>query len=246
MSLCDMYIDKERYEDTKRYVLSMLGYPQVKVEISDDQLKEAINSSLGIVANYMGKKRYAYTLTQMRVAEYDVPSDCHTVMRIYYNLPYMSAIGNVNTAMFSPFYMMSSNLATDIYESPVTFWAYMASREMITKIYGIWTDFEVIEGGERLRIYPTPLAHEDILCIFYRSTEINLDRDNFNFFKELTLAYSMRILGRIRSKYQSGLPSSGGNTMTLDGDKLLADAQSEIERIKEELRQRDPMEWSVF
>jgi hypothetical protein len=244
--VCNDYLQKEQYEDVKHYVLNMLGYPQIKVELDDTQMTQAVTSAVNILANYVGKKRYAYTRTRLRVSEYDVPKDCKTVIKVYYNLPFQSGMNQTSTAMFSEFYLLASDLATDIYSSPVTYWAYLSSREMLTKVFGTWTDFEVIEGGEKIRIYPTPSMHEDMLCIFYRSTDLNLNDDNFNFLRELSLAYAMRILGRIRSKYQSGLPSSGGGSLTLDGSQLLSDAESEIARIKEELRSRDPFEIEVF
>jgi len=247
MSICyEDYIDEKKFDDLKRYTLTSLGFPAVKVELTDEQMKEAIQSALNTMALFVGKKRYAYTPAYMRQSEYDVPADCQTVIRVYYNLPYLSALGNTSTALFSDFYLLASDLAVDIYESPVTFWCYLASREMLTKIYGTWTDFEVIEGGNRIRIYPAPLVREDILCIFYRSTEIDLSRDYANLFRDLSLAYSMRTLGRIRSKYQSGLPSSGGNGIQLDGQQLLQDAKEEIARVKDELLKRDPLEIQIF
>ena len=244
-TLCDKLLSTDQYNDTKNYVLLNLGYPSVKIELTDAQLKQCIEQALNVITNYLGMKRYAYTKTAAHTAEYNVPPDCKTVMKVYYNLGFLSVLGNTSTALFSDFYLLASDLAIDIYESPTTFWAYLASREMLTKVYGTWTTFEVIEGGKRMRIYPTPLR-EDTLTVFYRSNEINLDEDNFNFFNDLSLAYSKRILGRIRSKYQSGLPSSGGGSLTLDGDRLLDESKKEIEDIKEELRSRDPFMIEVF
>jgi len=244
-TLCEKLLTGNQYDETKNYVLYNLGYPAVKVELTDEQLQQSIEQALNVLSNYVGMKRYAYTRTTPKIAEYDVPSDCKTVMKVFYNLGFLSVLGNTSTALFSDFYLLASDLAIDIYESPLTFWSYLASREMLVKVYGTWTSFEVIEGGKRLRIYPTP-QRDDILTIFYRSREINLDDDNFNFFGDLSLAYAKRILGRIRSKYQSGLPSSGGGSLTLDGDKLLEESKAEIERIKNELMLRDPFMVEIF
>jgi hypothetical protein len=244
-SLCEKLISKEQYNDTKNYILYNLGYPAVKVELKDEQLQQAIEQALNVISNYTGLKRYAYTLTQRHVSEYTVPADCRTVMKVYYNMGFLSVLGNTSTAMFSDFYLLASDLAVDIYESPLTFWSYLASREMLTKVYGTWTSFEVIEGGKKLRIYPTPVR-EDTLVIFYRSREINLDDDNFNFFSDLSLAYAKRMLGRIRSKYQSGLPSSGGGSLTLDGNNLLQESEQTIKDIKAELQSRDPFMPEIF
>jgi len=244
-TLCEKLLTSTQYDETKNYILYNLGWPAVKVELKDEQLQQSIEQALNVISNYIGMKRYAYTRTTPHQSEYNVPSDCKTVMKVYYNLGFLSALGNTSTALFSDFYLLASDLAVDIYESPLTFWCYLASREMLVKTYGTWTSFEVIEGGKRLRIYPVPLR-DDTLVVFYRSKEINWDEDNFNFLGDLSLAYSKRMLGRIRSKYQSGLPSSGGGSLTLDGDKLLDESKEEIERIKEELKSRDPFMIEIF
>ena len=149
---CTSYLSQKVISDVKSYVMSMLGHPNVVVELEDGQFEEIMESAVNFLAGYVGKSRYCYSMVQARRSQYTLPADCHTVERVFYDPTYLSVLGNLSTAIFSDFYLLASDLAVDIYESPVTFWSYLASREMLTKVYGVWTDFEVVEGNQLFKI----------------------------------------------------------------------------------------------
>ena len=241
-----MYEVKDaQYDEIRRWILVMLGYPTVKVELTKEQLDEAIKAAINIVARYLGKTIYAYTLGHGLNSEYDWPDDALAIEQIYYKPAFLGAMGNVNQYLFSDFYLLATDLAVDIYESPVTFWSYLASREMLEKTYGVWGSWEIVDG-RRFRVYPTPVR-DHIIGVKYKSKNLDLDQDDdaYNLLRRMALAWAKEILGRIRSKF-SQLPGSGNNAMVFDGTTLLAEAKTEKADIMVELAGRNPLTLEKF
>lgn len=234
-----------KFNEIKRWILLMMGYPTIKVEINDEQLNQCIQTALNLVARYAGKTLYAYTLTKGGQAEYDWPSDAISIFDVQYKPAYLGSLGNVNQMLFSDFYLLATDLAVDIYESPVTFWNYLASREMLEKVYGVNGTWETIDN-RRFRIHPTPIR-DHIITVKYKSKDPDLDltSDAFNLIRKLALAYAKVIIGRIRSKY-AAIPGSGGGSMTLDGATLLAEAEKDEAAVMADLLAKYPVKWSKY
>lgn len=231
-----------KYDEIKRWVLNMLGYPTVKIEINDEQLTQCIQSAINMVGRYAGKDLYAYTITTGLQAEYDWPTDAIAIYEVHYKPAFLGSMGNVNQMLFSDFYLLATDLAVDIYESPVTFWSYLASRDMLEKIYGVWGSWEITDS-RRFRIHPTPIR-DHIIGVKYKSNNVDLDMasDAFNYIRRLALAYAKTIVGRVRSKYGS-IPGAGGQ-MTFDGATLLSEAKEEEKEIMADLNARYMVKWS--
>lgn len=237
------WLSKEKYEELKRFIITMLGAPAVKVELTDEQLQQSINLALEVYIRYLGRERYAYTVAKSHQSEYEWPSDCKEIFHVFFRPATLSALGNINQAMFSDFYLLATDLAVDIYESPVTFWCYLASREMLEKTYGVWGSWENIDF-RRFRIYPIPFK-DQIIGIWYKSNDLDFAEEKFNLLRKLALAYAKQILGRIRSKY-ANIPGSNNNMLTLDGTALLAEGAQEEKDITTYIMQLVPLRFEIF
>lgn len=238
-------INTTEMNDIKRWILVHLGAPTVKVELTDEMLDMAIKDAINVYARYAGKTIYAYTICAGRQSEFDWPCDALAIDNVYYRPAYLGSLGNVNQMLFSDFYLLATDLAVDIYESPVTFWAYMSSREMLEKTYGVWGSWEIVDG-RRFRIYPTPIR-DHIIGVKYKSKNIDLNQDDdlHNLLRRFALTYAKEMLGRIRSKFAQ-LPGSGNTAMTLDGNALLAEADRERKEVMAELAGRNPLSLEKF
>jgi len=233
----------QQQEEIKRFILNMLGAPTVKVELQDEQLNTAIQLAKDVFIRYLGRDMYAYTIATAYQTEYDWPSDALSISQVYYRPATLSALGNIAQNMFSDFYLLATDLAVDIYESPTTYWCYLASREMLEKTYGVWGSWENVDF-RRFRLYPSPFKDQPI-GIFYKSNKLDLNEDKMNLFKKLALAYAKIMLGRIRSKY-ANIPGSNNNLLTLDGTQLLTEGAAEEVALTEQMRLLCPMRFEIF
>jgi len=233
----------QQQEEVKRFIMNMLGAPTVKVELQDEQLNTAVQLAKDVFIRYLGRDMYAYTIATAYQTEYDWPTDALSITQVYYRPATLSALGNIAQNMFSDFYLLATDLAVDIYESPVTYWCYMASREMLEKTYGVWGSWENVDY-RRFRIYPSPFKDQPI-GIFYKSNKLDLTEDKMNLFKKLALAYAKIMLGRIRSKY-ANLPGSNNNLLTLDGIQLLTEGNTEEKEIIKEMILFSPLRFEIF
>jgi hypothetical protein len=237
------WLSNEKYDDVKRYIMNMLGSPAVKVELTDEQLRTAIEQAKDIFIRYLGRERYSYTIAKAYQGEYDWPDDCVAIYQVYFRPATLSALGNINQALFSDFYLLATDLAVDIYESPVTYWCYMASREMLEKTYGVWGSWENIDY-RRFRIYPTPFK-DQVIGILYKSSELDISEDRYFLLRKLALAYCKIMLGRIRSKY-ANIPGSNNSMLTLDGATLLAEGNQDEKDIINYILSLVPLRIEVF
>ena len=227
----------------KRFIMTMLGAPSIKVELTDEQLTNCIDLAKDVFMRYLGRERYAYTIGRSYQSEYQWPDDAISIIAIYYRPATLSALGNIAQNLFSDFYLLATDLAVDIYESPVTYWCYMASRQMLEKTYGVWGSWEMIDY-RRFRVYPTPFK-DQVIGMHYKVNDFDLTEDRYNLFKKLALAYAKIILGRIRSKYAS-IPGSNNNVLTLDGVTLLTEGSTEEEKIIKEIISMVPLRIEKF
>jgi hypothetical protein len=233
----------QQQEEIKRFILNMLGAPTIKVELQDEQLNTAVQLAKDVFIRYLGRDMYAYTIATAYQTEYDWPTDALSIYQVYYRPATLSALGNIAQNLFSDFYLLATDLAVDIYESPTTYWCYLASREMLEKTYGVWGSWENVDY-RRFRLYPSPFKDQPI-GIFYKSNKFDLTEDKMNLFKRLALAYAKIMLGRIRSKY-ANIPGSNNNLLTLDGTQLLTEGSTEEKDLMAQMQLLAPLRFEIF
>jgi len=230
-------------DEVKRYIITMLGAPVVKVELQDEQLENVISMARDTFVRYLGRERYSYTVAKSSQTEYNWPDDALVIFQVFFRPATLSALGNISQNLFSDFYLLATDLAVDIYESPTTYWCYLASREMLEKTYGVWGSWENVDY-RRFRVYPSPMK-DQIIGIYYKANDFDLSEDKYNLFKKLCLAYAKTILGRIRSKYAS-IPGSNNSLLTLDGSTLLTEGAVEEKEIIKDIILQTPLRFEVF
>jgi len=86
---------KLRSDPMKFEVLSMLGHPVVRVELTEAQLEQAIRTTGDFVAQYFPlEERYAFFNTQPLVSTYPLPADAYWVKDVKWD-PATTRIGDI-------------------------------------------------------------------------------------------------------------------------------------------------------
>lgn len=219
------------------YIRRRLGHPVVKVELSDDQLRDAIADAKRWWASWVGQlKSVTLTTTGSSVIEEaTIGSDVDTVVDVIFDfeaggdLTQLYAWANVE---ISPY--------TFVYGGGVDYselLQYLQQREMAKRMVSADADWAWDEASRVLRLSPTMSAGRTIM-VYYQSNDVEigvLTNSEVDLVRKYALAQAMRTLATIRMKY-SDRPSATGS-FTMDGDAMWANAEAIQAEVEEKMRQ---------
>ena len=227
---------KQSLEDIRQFILLNLGYPAVRVELTQAHLDMAIKLALQIYSKYAYEsKRIAIVNAYPNKTSYKlqeiIPEDDYKrllhIGKVIYNpnapLLYFNYFFNLNV----PFYSTDMVSVFSLY--PVDSGAYailVATYTQLQRTFGQEGSYHV--DGDTIHIHPRPRSATKFAVIY--SVLLNIDEVNDTYWvKEYALAHAKELLGRIRSKFDSYPSPTGG--VSLDGDKLLSEAKEEKEAL---------------
>jgi hypothetical protein len=221
-------------EGMKAWIMRRLGAPVVKVELTECHIEDAIDSALRwFIAKKGLSKQYVLTV-QTGVGIYTLPDFVETVYDVIFPVP-----GSDLSVVFNPYLLMDEHVPFDIfaashsgglYSTLVQTQQYIESAKRILGAEGEWR-----QNGNILQIWPAPVSGGAVV-IEYKASSVTVEQLNerdYDLLRRYALAMAKRDLGRIRSKH-SEHPTADGS-ISLDGDRLLEEAQAEIEALDEEL-----------
>lgn len=85
-------------DELKKYVLSMLGYPNTDVEIDESQFEVALRTTGNWIAHYFPlEQRLAYFYTKPLISEYDMPADAYWIQEVTWD-PATTSITDIFSA----------------------------------------------------------------------------------------------------------------------------------------------------
>ena len=232
-------IDNSFSLDLKRYILLELGYPNVEVELCDEQLDMAIKDTINdfLRFNAFNLLKFWSVPLQNGVVEYDMPSDLRVLRDIVtFKLSQFDVIFGADL-IINPIYLRNTR---DAYQDILTFWLSEAAFETQKRVYGLMTSWDVVLANKRVRIYPTPSSDRvAILKGTYSPAPGTIDEQTVGtkgeLFRRMVLARAMMILGRIRGKRTSGINTSQGVVM-LDGEQLRTEGLTALTEARTELQ----------
>tara|TARA_R110000744_G_scaffold126302_2_gene232565 strand:+ start:679 stop:1560 length:882 start_codon:yes stop_codon:yes gene_type:complete len=230
-------VELTRFETTIRdFVLARLGHPVVRVELTDFQVKTAIDeaiSQLDYHAPFWCEQQAAFECSAGQ-NRYILP------MHIAYNLSYvvykksLLSIQNMTGTLEYDFfikYFQDNFLFSNF--SISDFYLLQQSLETMRKVLGQEGAWDVINGNV-LQLYPTPVQNGQTCILVYRALDAATLHPYYkNWIQRFALAVSKGILGEVRGKYKT-LPSPGGGA-SLNGQALSDQSVKEREALKEEL-----------
>lgn len=233
-------------DELSRWILRRLGAPLLKVELTEEHLKDEIAMALRWFAAKKGYVRQYGLQLQPNVTEYALPDDVDVVTEVVFPFsnydmsPYASpwAWAWPNENMMTPFgyggnYGSKNTGETGGYLS--SYQQVLQYTETARRIVG--ADPEWRQELRTLFILPLRLSPTTPKAIvYYTSNTFNLTELNqrdFDLVRRYAVACAKRDLGRIRSKYDQ-YPTAQGSA-GLDGGTLLGEADTEIDALNEEI-----------
>jgi len=214
------------------YVRRSLGEGVVALELSADQVTDAIQAAVLWFMAYQGQIKYGQ-LDLTAATEYDVEDDVDQVMELI--LP--DGANPLDTSSWADVPWELPNVQgslrysygmTDI----VLSYQYL---EQFRRVVGSDTDWEYDPITRKLTIAPSPGSGKALYA--YSSKEVDLAKlrnTDFMLVRERALAEAQYRLGMIRTKY-SEVPSADGS-FTMNGDTLISEAQGKFQALDEQIK----------
>lgn len=212
-----------KIDDYVKNIRLQLGGTVLKLEC-DEQLPEIVEMSFNEIRNYITDIDFL-TLPYaplIDVSEYHI-AEIHYLMR---GTSSSMGISQLQDAMY--LYINQSNwaLQSDYVDRVANAMLIQQNKSMLSTDL----DFNYDKRNNRLYIYAQQLHPKTITIAYTREYEKVEDiYEPFwqNLLRRLSLAHTKEILGRIRSKFKTST-----STWDLDGETLLAEAQSELSEIR--------------
>ena len=218
------------------YTLARLGHPVVRVELTDFQIKTAIDeciTALDYHAPFWCEQIAAFQCSggiNMYVLHTHIANNLSYVV---YKKTLLSIQNMAGTLEFDFFikYFQDSFLFSNF--SVSDFYLLQTHLEMIRKVLSQEGAWDIINGNI-LYLYPTPVLNTQTCILVYRGLDSGTMHPFYiNWIQRYTLSVCKGILGEIRGKYKT-LPSPGGGA-SLNGQDLIQQSTAEKEILKQEL-----------
>ena len=275
-------VDSE--EKLIKYIRTMLGEPLITVDLTDDQIKLAIDDAFRKWADFAfeGMERMLFVIeTKEDIQDYLLDNRVKNILGVSFAdglgnylsssngiwaglpmmdqipvnyVPFVNAEGQTSQleSMGGAGESSATGVAGGVAGGPSTgggrndpglAYAMLANSQTLQSIYGSTIEFDWMPGQHLLRIY-RPLNGKiavEASLHYYPNPEFD---DNFNhpWVKEYALNRAKFMWGNVVGKYSQSL-IGGAN---INFDRLISEAQQELEKLDEELIQRWTPPLGVF
>ena len=228
-------------EDLIRELQLRLADGIVDVELDREHYDVSIDKAMSIyraLSSNSVEESVIFIETIDGQQDYTLPDEVMEVRRIYRRGIGTNSGGGTN---FDPFDVAFNNmymLQAGQIGGLAVFDAFAQYKETIGRVFGSEYNFIWNKNTKNLKILRNIRHEEDIAVGVYNFVpESILLKDVYAspWLAAYALAQGKMMLGEARSKYTSGLPGAGG-TITLNGDALKAEGQSEIEMLREKMK----------
>lgn len=232
------------YIDTRNWIWHMLGYPQVAVEMNEEQITECIEMALEKFNYYWQPEPY-YTYLSIGEGQYEIelPVDIpkESVIEVVYSplSDIFAQLSGSGESFFLTYYMQHSGGAflTDFYIA-------MSYKETFERTLGLVPSYEFLTHPDAdgimkdyLRLYPRPSGGCGLrvgLKVSRQLTQLEVDQQAW--IRKYALAWAKQMLGQIRSKFSS-VPGPTGE-ISLKGDTLIQEGKDEQDKLEMDIIKR--------
>lgn len=233
-------------EDLMSWILRRLGAPLLKVELTEEHLRDCVSMGLRWFAAKKGYlKQYSQPITAS-ITEYALPSDVDVVTEVVFPLstydltpitsPWGWAWPSENLGMpLNGVYNGFGKTGGDTGGVVSSFYQAMQYSETARRVLN--GDLEWRQEDRTLYILPRNESnYYPAVIVYYTANAFNimdLNQRDFDLVRRYALAKAKRDLGRIRSKY-ADYPTAQGS-VGLDGATLIGEADAEEQQLEEEI-----------
>jgi hypothetical protein len=227
--------------ELEQWLLRKLGGPLICVELSQEQLDDAIDDAIEWFIAKKGIERVLEKDLIPNETRVELPDDVDTVFEVVF------AERELDFAtIFSPFAFVDK-IPYDVFANPrggglySSFVQSLQYIEMAKRIISVEPEWEVVRGERSYflvyRISSDALGSNPLKAvIFYKPNCVTLEHLKFrdhDLIRRKALAEAKGTLSLVRGKYDA-YPSAQG-TLTLNADRLYEQAQEERDRLEEEI-----------
>ena len=238
----------EWYKVIQDFVMARLGYPVVRVELTEFQIETAIDEAVSKLDYHAPDwcSQFCTFATSAGVSLYELPQVVvNNLKNAVYSKQLLSMQQANGTLEFDFFikYFQDNFLFRDF--SVGDYYITISHLEMMRKILGNDGTFNVI-NGRYLNIAPVPRGAQEVLVEFKALDTDTLHPYFISWVQKYSLAICKVILGQIRGKYQT-LPSPAGGAQ-LNGESLVQQGNEEQAKLVEDLMLEieEPAGFSTF
>ena len=223
------------YASLKDSILSRLGSPVIRVELTDHQILTVIDEAISKLDYHAPQwcTNFMSFTTQVGRNLYELPRFVmNNLQYVVYKKSLLSVAQQQGSLEFDFFikYFQDNFLFKDF---QVTDFLIMTMHlEQMRKILSMEGSFDVVDNRYIL-IYPIPMLPEEVIIQFRSLNSDTLHPFYINWVQKFATAGAQVILGGIRGKYTT-LPSPGGGAQ-LNGAALVEQGTSEMARLEEVL-----------
>ncbi len=223
-------------EQLKQYILLYLGAPQLKVELVQEDLDQAVEQAKRWFAAKKGVKKQFRIMVAANVTEYLLPPDVDTVLDVSF-----SSLPTDFARIIDPLGLLDASIPYNLFPAPKAGGLFSSYAEALyyIKIAKRVTggEFEWRQDGKTLLLLPSPRETGTVI-VDYKSNIGTIDqfseRDH-DLIKRWAVAWSMEKLGTVRSKYDAALTAQGQTG--LDGLRLKQEAMELMRGLDDEIAQ---------
>ena len=171
--------------------------------------------------------------------EYVLPSEVIEIRKLYRRSIGSRTGGGDGGSLFEPFNMAYTNtylLSGSKMGGLATYDMFAQHQELVGRMFGSFIEFKWNTTTKKLTLLQRPRAEEEILLYAYNYRPDEQLLDDYlakQWIKDYTLASCKYMLGEARSKFATIAGPGGGST--LNGDALKAEAQSEMEKLENDV-----------
>lgn len=225
--------------DIKTYIRSMLGCPQVAVELSGGQYTAIVEETLTLYSQHCPAER-ALTLA------YSPSKQLYNLPQIPFNGPFDVKFVRKVISQIAGDPLFGREYQRAMQQDVGTLILGTAYVETINRIAGLEPEWRWFHEKKELYINTGPISGiqtfggYDVTVRYYVPVTLEMVReDHQRWFKRYALAQAKKILSQIRGKFSGAVPAPGG-ALTLNYELLAEQGREEEAQLAQELRDMSP------
>ena len=224
------------------YVNTLLGGGMIDVELDPIHYETALKKALSRFrqrSENSVEESYLFLPTVLDQNEYTLPNEVVEVRQIFRRSVGSRSGGGDGGSLFDPFNMAYTNtylLSSSNMGGLATYDMFSQYQELVGRMFGSYIEFKWNSSTKKLTMLQRPRANETLMLFAYNyrpDEELLNDYMAEQWIKDYTLATCKYMLGEAREKFATIAGPQGGTS--LNGSSLKAEAQSEIEKLENEV-----------
>jgi hypothetical protein len=220
-----------------QWILRRLGAPLLKVELTEEHIRDEIEWARRWFAAKKGYKRFVVLNVEASKNEYDLPADADVVTDV------VTSYDPLDLSLLAfPYWLPSENnqipysvmgvagRSGGLYSNYVQVMQYIEQAKRVLSQEADWR-----QENRKLQLFPIPMRPGTAFVEYTSHTIVihEMSERDFDLIKRFALAKAKEDFGRIRSKFDSYATAQG--SVTMDGATLLEEARAELEVLEEEI-----------